>query len=174
VSIAGLPIAAGFYSKDAILWKALVHDNNYVPGRLLFAVGLLTAALTSFYAFRSYFLVFWARPRPPVGQVHESPRSMTAVLAVMAAAAVVSGPILGWPALWGGAPLLESFLAPVFAAVQPLVRFTHASAATELGLQLASVLVALAGFALARALYRDLGKTEALLERGFRSKRAGG
>jgi NADH-quinone oxidoreductase subunit L len=55
LAIAGIPPLAGFFSKDAILWNASrpPHGNW-----ILWAVGVITAGLTSFYMFRLYFLTF--------------------------------------------------------------------------------------------------------------------
>ena len=93
----------------------------FVPGALLYGLGLLTAGLTSFYMFRSYYLAFHAR-RDPRGdavageRVHESPAvDDRAAPASSAAAALVIGALLGWPEVWGGHPQLEAFLEPVLA-----------------------------------------------------------
>jgi NADH-quinone oxidoreductase subunit L len=167
LAIAGFPIAAGFYSKDEILWKAFTQHNALVPGPLLFGLGLLTAGLTSFYMFRSYYLAFWGRPATPalVAHVHESPRSMTGVLLALAAASIAIGAILGWPEAWGGHPRLERFLAPVFQTADDLLAFRRPGLATALALQATSVGVSLVGWLAARALYRDLSRTGAALER---------
>ncbi len=164
VSIAGFPVAAGFYSKDEILWKAFTQAQVFVPGGVLWAIALLTAGLTAFYMFRSYYLAFWARAQPAAAHIHESPASMTTVLAILGAAAVVTGPLLGWPEAWGGHPWLERFLAPVFADADAAARFGAHAHVLVFVFQLASVVVATAGWAAARGLYRDLARTEARLE----------
>jgi len=51
-AIAGLPLAAGFFSKDEILGGAWEYS------RLLWLVGVVAAAFTSFYMFRLYFMTF--------------------------------------------------------------------------------------------------------------------
>ncbi len=166
ISIAGFPVAAGFYSKDEILWKAFTNENTIIPGALLWLIGFITAGCTSFYMFRSYYMTFHGRP--PTDEirrnVHESPASMTTVLLILAAAAVLIGPVLGWPHAWGGHPLLESFLRPVFAAAEPLVKFNENLHATEYLFQGLSVLIATAGCLLARTLYIDLDRTRVRLE----------
>lgn len=55
LSIAGIPPFAGYFSKEEILTAAL-HRS-----RLVYAVGLFTAFLTSFYMFRLYFSIFWSK-----------------------------------------------------------------------------------------------------------------
>jgi NADH-quinone oxidoreductase subunit L len=147
VAIAGFPIASGFYSKDEILLAALARSPWLGAG------ALACSALTAFYMFRSYYLAFQGRPAPePVAaRAHEAPRAMTAVLALLGAASVAAGPVLGWPSVWGGHPFLARFLATALAPAPE----THGRA-LALGLQIAGLLAAVGGWALARWLYRDL------------------
>lgn len=58
-AIAGFPLAAGFCSKDEILWKAfssaaVLPYANY----LIWGLGVLAATLTAFYMYRSYYMTF--------------------------------------------------------------------------------------------------------------------
>jgi NADH-quinone oxidoreductase subunit L len=58
-AIAGFPFAAGFCSKDEILWKAFTSSAvlpaaNYA----IWALGLAAATLTAFYMYRSYYMTF--------------------------------------------------------------------------------------------------------------------
>src|SRR5271165_2029833 len=102
-AIAGIPPLSGFFSKDEILWYAFASSRGGAP--LLFAVCALTALLTAFYMFRLLWLTFFGRSRmsPETERhVHESPPSMTSVLAVLAALAAV-----------GGFLALPRFLAPL-------------------------------------------------------------
>jgi NADH-quinone oxidoreductase subunit L len=71
VSIAGFPIAAGFYSKDEILWKAFTARGLLQPwmGPAIWLVGTIAALGTSFYMFRSYFMTFTGKYRG--GEGHE-------------------------------------------------------------------------------------------------------
>src|SRR5712671_6388690 len=73
LAIAGAPLFAGFFSKDAILFSAFTVGGN--GGHVLYAIGLLTALLTSFYMFRLIFLTFHGKQRYDEHQVHvhESP-----------------------------------------------------------------------------------------------------
>jgi NADH-quinone oxidoreductase subunit L len=59
-AIAGLPPLAGFVSKDEILYQAFVSSDL---GKVLWAVGLATAGLTSFYMFRLWYLTFFGKSR---------------------------------------------------------------------------------------------------------------
>jgi len=56
VAIAGVPPFAGFFSKDEIL--GAVFHSPY-GGPVIWAIGVLTAGLTSFYMFRLWFMTFF-------------------------------------------------------------------------------------------------------------------
>ena len=86
LAIAGVPPFAGFWSKDEIL--AYAFDAS--PA--LWAVGIVTAALTAFYMSRLVFMTFYGEARHgDDAHPHESPPVMTGPLVVLAAAAVVAG-----------------------------------------------------------------------------------
>jgi NADH-quinone oxidoreductase subunit L len=164
ISIAGFPIAAGFYSKDEILWKAMSNGATVVPGPLLWIIGFLAAGCTSFYMFRSYYMTFYGRqPTEDMKKhVHESPGSMTYVLWGLAILAVITG-ALGLPMLWTGSePLFEKFLHPV-TSLAPFRERIH-SHALEAGLMLASIGIATAGWYLAKTLYKDMAASAAKIE----------
>ena len=99
LAISGFPLlTAGFFSKDEILWRVFSAGEH---GYLFFwIVGLLTAALTAFYMFRSVGMTFFGTPSASVKQAHESPPSMTIPLLVLAALSLVGG-WLGIPAVLG-------------------------------------------------------------------------
>ena len=94
LSIAGIPLFAGFWSKDLVL--AAVIDANAAGGGgvfiLLFIMGVVTALMTAFYMFRLWYMTF----RGEEGEASkrcagESPRTMTSPLMVLAALALFSG-----------------------------------------------------------------------------------
>ena len=60
-AIAGVPPFAGFFSKDEILYQTYLHGGAL--GYILWAVGLVTAGITSFYMFRLWFKTFFGAPR---------------------------------------------------------------------------------------------------------------
>jgi NADH-quinone oxidoreductase subunit L len=95
---------------------------------------------------------------------HESPFSITLVLSVLAAGAVLAA-ILGIPMAWtGSAPILEHWLEPALPAV---VKFAEASHSTEFLFQAIGVSAGAIGWLFARTLYKD-GKSQVparLLER---------
>ena len=61
-AIAGFPLAAGFCSKDEILWKAFsssaVHGLVPFANYLIWGMAIVAATLTSFYMYRSYYMTF--------------------------------------------------------------------------------------------------------------------
>ncbi len=147
LAIAGIPGLAGFFSKDEILWKAW----NYHWA--LWVIGFATALMTSFYMFRLIYLTFWSPSRVTSHEVehhiHESPKSMTGPLVVLAFFSIAAG-YLNWPS-----NRFEKFLEPVFANGEVA---THAAEGASRGLELAlmglSVVVAFGGWYLASLFYR--------------------
>ena len=95
LAIAGIPLTAGFFSKDEILFKAFeMGYNGATFAWLVWIVGLVTALLTAFYMTRSYMLTFEGRsrwPRADEVKPRESPRTMTLPLVVLAACSIVGG-----------------------------------------------------------------------------------
>src|SRR5262249_58258942 len=69
MTLAGIPLLSGFWSKDEILAAAMLAGEHHGPYtgvyRSLLIVGLAVAALTAFYTFRAYFLTFWGELRVP-------------------------------------------------------------------------------------------------------------
>lgn len=92
-ALAGIPVLAGFWSKDEILKDA--HDLQPVAYWLL----VLAAFLTAFYMGRQIFMVFFGKPRT-LGAEHakESPPLMTIPLMILAGLAALGG-ILNLPGL---------------------------------------------------------------------------
>jgi NADH-quinone oxidoreductase subunit L len=114
LAIAGIFPFAGFFSKDAILWEAWSREGGAY--RLLWGIGYVTALMTAFYMFRLMYLTFHGRPRMShevEHHVHESPRSMTFPLVVLAICALAAG-WLGWPHSLGGSDRFTAYLEPVF------------------------------------------------------------
>ena len=120
MALAGVPLFfSGFWSKDAILHAAHGWSVSHIP----FYLGVAGALLTAFYMTRQMALVFWGQYRghtshetPQVKtpelvaikseyQPHESPRSMTVPLIILAVCAIGLGAI-GTPA-W---PWFQEFL----------------------------------------------------------------
>jgi NADH-quinone oxidoreductase subunit L len=154
LAISGLPGFSGFFSKDEVLLSAWA---SHVPGhRALFAIGVATAALTSFYMFRLLFRTFHGEcraPREVQAHIHEPAETVMMPLYVLAGLSVVGG-LIGLPQIYGdalGIPSsnsLAQFLEPVVGAAEHAV--DHAS---EIGLALLAVAAAAAGFGLAWLCY---------------------
>ncbi len=106
LSLAGCPLMAGFFSKDEILYMALA--NGY-PG--VWFVGVIVAAMTAYYTFRMFFLVFHGEARDQHSFDHavESPRVMTVPLIILAFGAVFAG-YLNLPAVFGGSQQVTHWL----------------------------------------------------------------
>jgi NADH-quinone oxidoreductase subunit L len=151
LAITGIPPLAGFFSKDAILLGAY-----QIPGgHPLYALGLLTALLTSFYMFRLIFLTFHGKQRYDDRKVHvhESPWSMLGPLVVLAVLSVVGG-WLAAPAFLGRPDYFANFLTPVFGGRESAEVLGEAAAHTlELTLAFVAVGAALAGWGVAYWLY---------------------
>jgi len=85
LTIAGVPFLSGFFSKDEILVAAFEHS------KLLFAVEYLVAGLTAFYMFRLYFNIFWGKETHYHHTPHESPKTMTIPLMILAFGSIFAG-----------------------------------------------------------------------------------
>ena len=86
LAIAGIPPFSGFFSKDEIL-SACYAWSPYIGMWMS-----MVAALTAFYMFRLYFLIFWWN-NPDYGhhKPHEAPLPMAIPLVFLAAVSCVAG-----------------------------------------------------------------------------------
>ncbi len=151
IAISGIPPLAGFVSKDAILAASF----NARP--VLWGIGFVTAGMTAFYMFRLVFLTFYGESRvPPEAEhhIHESPRSMTVPLIILALLSVAGGWI-GWPESLGGSDHFARFLDPVIARHAEVIAAVPEATqhTTEYELMAVSVAVALIGIFLAWIFY---------------------
>ncbi len=143
-AITAMPGFSGFFSKDLILSAAYSSGHSG-----LWALGVVTAGLTSFYMFRLLFMTFHGRSRVPrerLHHVHEAPPVMALPLVVLAILSVGGGWVglpRGW--LWGN-PFVR-FLAPSVGTFTPLFEPKEAM------LTAISLAVSLLGIAAAYVLY---------------------
>jgi NADH-quinone oxidoreductase subunit L len=65
LAISGIPVFAGFFSKDEILWKTWSTETIGVAnaGKILWVVGAVTALLTAIYMTRLMVMTFWGKER---------------------------------------------------------------------------------------------------------------
>ena len=168
LAICGIPIWAGFFSKDEILWKTF-STEIFGGGKLLWIIGFITAGMTAFYMTRLMSMTFHGEERfrkshhdshdahGPV-EPHESPPVMILPLQVLAVGSTIAG-LIGIPlALSFGKDLnfFERWLDPV------IVKTHEAGAAhgtahhvepIEYVLMLLSVGVAILGIYLGKLFY---------------------
>jgi NADH-quinone oxidoreductase subunit L len=124
LAISGIPIFAGFFSKDEILWKTWSAGTFSLPSpawsKALWFIAALTALLTAIYMTRMMVMTFWGTERSRASDVdhaarthadahdnehhedhgvhepHESPWTMTVPLIVLAVLATLGG-LIGVP-----------------------------------------------------------------------------
>lgn len=92
LALAGIPLFAGYYSKDMILEAAYAKDSP--AGNFAFWMGIAAAFMTAFYSWRLLFMTFHGKSRAPkavLNHVHESPPIMLKPLLLLALGAVFSG-----------------------------------------------------------------------------------
>jgi NADH-quinone oxidoreductase subunit L len=172
LAISGIPLTAGFFSKDEILFKAF--EFGYLGGGgyawAVWGVGVVTALLTAFYMMRSYVLTFEGEPRwtaPERHQPHESPSSMTIPLWTLGTLSMIGG-FIGLPAVikdgkwnWIHHYLGHKYGGPVYEASVA----GHVSLALEWGLIGLSSVIAIGTVYYAWAVYTERGlEYDAMLE----------
>jgi len=169
LAIAGVPGLSGFFSKDEILWQAFSSSHGHF---FLWLVAAVAAGMTAFYMFRALFMTFFGESRVDehvAHHIHESPKIMTIPLMILAVLSVIGG-YVGVPHVLGGANHVHEFLAPVLGGGAEPAK-AHAgisllsqawasggesgghSAALELLMMAASVIIALIGIGIAYLFY---------------------
>ena len=167
LAISGIPFFSGFFSKDEILWFAWLNGSP-----ILWAVGALAAFTTAFYMWRLTSLTFLGEERFDHHHVHphESPATMTIPLIVLAVLSAFGG-LLGVPHVIGHAlhipNLLEGWLEPIFAVSNEMLpKHTGDHTTVEIGLMVASSVLAVIGIMYARSIYsQGLSRATAMAEK---------
>jgi NADH-quinone oxidoreductase subunit L len=171
LSLSGIPIFAGFWSKDAILGESFLFGYEWV-----FLIGLIVAGMTGFYMFRLMGLTFYGKSRvdPEVEpHVHESPPSMVGPLVLLAIPTVFLGLLIGTPL---GDSVIKNWLEPIFAQAEHLLHLHHHEyqlVGIDGGLILASVTVAALGIGVGVwlfGLFRYGGKPETVSHNTHRNR----
>jgi NADH-quinone oxidoreductase subunit L len=120
IAISGIPFFAGFFSKDEILGESFKNGFLWV-----WAIGIVVAVMTGFYMFRLMGKTFYGESHvdPHVEpNIHESPRSMTVPLILLAIPSALLGIAIGWPPESG---LIHTWLEPVFASAEKTLGLHH-------------------------------------------------
>ena len=171
LAIAGIFPFAGFFSKDEILWQTWASEGGAY--RILWFVGYGTALMTAFYMFRLMYLTFYSPSRMShevEHHVHESPKSMTMPLVLLALCSIGAG-WLSWPHSLGGSARFEKFVEPVFAHEAVVLveegktgqlaageKEAQHTDKTEYALMFLSLAAAGVGWGMARRSYLNAGK----------------
>ena len=163
LSLVGIPVFSGFWSKDGILASALALDTAL--GWLLYAAGLVGALLTGAYAFRLYFAVWHgerheAEARPAGHDAHgEGPLSMLVPVGVLAVCSTIGG-LLVIPGVWE--PFVHWIDETAESLVHPTVAQDYVTSAIAVGLGLVGFYFARRAFQNGRQLVTSPGAWQVL------------
>jgi len=133
IAISGIPPFSGFFSKDEIL----AHTYEHSP--VLWFLGQVASMLTAFYMFRLLYLTFYRKFRGTHEQehhLHESPKTMTIPLIVLAILSVVGG-VLGLPEFWGASNWMHHHLDSIIVHKNPSI-LNHTKEWTLMGIAVLS------------------------------------
>ena len=98
LSLGGIPILSGFWSKDEILLAVSQHRNI-----VFLLLTLFTAFLSALYMARAMFVPFFGPLRPELEHVHDAPPSMAVPMTLLAVLAVGFGFLaFNWPGEYVG------------------------------------------------------------------------
>lgn len=163
LAISGLPMFSGFYSKDRIIQSAFLDASQFNGASVFAAVALpLAAMMTAFYMFRLIFMTFYGEPRDQhvYDHAHESPKTMTIALCVLAFLGIYGGKFwlrdldfLGHHEPWFGLLVSMKTLYPGVELMNTRVFSEHAVHSAHNWALLVSLLVASTGIAGAFAIY---------------------
>jgi NADH-quinone oxidoreductase subunit L len=151
LAISGIPPFSGFFSKDDILWFSFANGNFFY-----WLIGTITALLTAFYMFRLVYLTFYGEERFGHDKhPHESPKTMTIPLIVLAVLSAIGG-FIGVPEIFSGehGNVFENWLEPIFNnAHSKLMILGYQNNSLEILLMVITVAGAIGSILYARYLY---------------------
>jgi NADH-quinone oxidoreductase subunit L len=165
LAITGVPGFAGFFSKDDILYNAYISPYG---GKFIWLLGVLGAVLTAFYMTRLVMLTFYGKPRMDhhtAEHIHESPKTMTIPLLILAVLSAVGG-YIGMPEVFGVHNVFAQFLEPVFVSG---FKMPAGSLSLEWILMGISVLAAFSGIGVAYYFYAVNTEMPARLAESFKT-----
>jgi len=146
-ALAGVPLLAGFWSKDdiiAVLAQASHSEEHGLYFSVIRAIAIGTAFLTAFYTFRAYFMTFWGPEKFPEEAGHH-PHEATPIMAwplrTLAICAAGIGLIVGPTHLFG------NYLQKTMGLTPELEHHLH------LGVMIMSSIIAIAGIGFAWMFY---------------------
>ncbi len=126
LSIAGVPLFSGFFSKDEIMWMAF---NKAGTGQYIFAILLTAATLTAFYMTRLVCLTFLSKDKThhdPHHPIHDAPPIMIIPLAILSICSIGVG-YLGMPHFMSheNARAFQLFVEKAVSGPKPIVYDEH-------------------------------------------------
>jgi NADH-quinone oxidoreductase subunit L len=160
LSICGVPGFSGFFSKDEVIYGALVHGHPWLDG-----IGIVTAGITAYYMFRLLFVAFLGEYR---GDAHvHTGESGAWIMNVPVAILVLPSVAIGGALLFGGdASPWAHFFAPLFAAQAHVATAPTGTPAISENLTAFMVLIVVAiGFGIAWQRYATAAARRDAVER---------
>lgn len=154
IAISGIFPFAGFFSKDQII--AVAFEEN----KLFFVLSLVVSACTAFYMFRLYYLTFHGSFRGTHEQehhLHESPKSMTIPLVILAVLSIVGG-FIGLPHAIGHDMGMHWHWLDHYLADTLLMPAMMMHSGTEIALMILATVIALASIYYAWRVYKQQGQ----------------
>ena len=173
LAIAGIPVFAGFFSKDEILASVFGRGAGQGVFYLFWGLASLTSLLTAIYMGRLMAMTFMGPNRTGEAEqaaLHEAPWVMTAPLAVLGLLSSVGG-LINLPHFAGGHAWLAHWLEPVLAPSHGAVPLAMPEGSTEAALIAFAVLLGIVGLVVGVQGVRRapvMSPAEAAPETGFR------
>ena len=105
LSLGGIPILSGFWSKDEIL----IAVSEHLPP-VFIVLTFMVAFMSALYMGRAMFAVFFGKLNPEHEHAHDAPMSMAVTMSILGVFALVFGLVsLDWPGSFNGIGTLVYF-----------------------------------------------------------------